>query len=135
MFIKKKKKKRPSHFLPAFLIGTTVYATRVRYSLPVPLTETPRDPQIRKSKNAFTSLSIISILNLLHFLGLGIQLELSSTLKLGAMKLYLSGSQTQRAAIAGLFVLLLPLLQPNLFAPLGRASPSMFSVCHFFISL
>uniref|UniRef100_A0A2N9FKT9 O-fucosyltransferase family protein n=1 Tax=Fagus sylvatica TaxID=28930 RepID=A0A2N9FKT9_FAGSY len=43
------------------------------------------------------------------------------------MKLYLSGSQTQRAAIAGLFVLLLPLLQPNLFGPLGRASPSMFS--------
>ncbi|GMY06968.1 O-fucosyltransferase 31-like [Fagus crenata] len=43
------------------------------------------------------------------------------------MKLYLSGPQTQRAAIAGLFVLLLPLLQPNLFGPLGRASPSMFS--------
>lgn len=46
--------------------------------------------------------------------------------KLPAMELYLSGSQ--RAAIAGLFVLLLPVFVPNLFGPLGRASPSMFSV-------
>ncbi|XP_041018091.1 O-fucosyltransferase 31-like isoform X2 [Juglans microcarpa x Juglans regia] len=41
------------------------------------------------------------------------------------MDLYFSGSQ--RAAIAGLFMVLLPVFLPNLFRPLGRASPSMFS--------
>lgn len=43
------------------------------------------------------------------------------------MKLNLSGSHSQSHTIAGLFLLLLPLLLPNLFGPLGRASPSMFS--------
>ncbi|XAR62079.1 hypothetical protein NMG60_11016685 [Bertholletia excelsa] len=35
--------------------------------------------------------------------------------------------QTQRAAFAGLLVLMLPIFCPNLFIPLGRASPSLFS--------
>lgn len=52
----------------------------------------------------------------------------SVTAKPQGMKLYFSGSQ--RAAIAGLFVVLLPVFLPNLFGPLGRASPSMFSVRH-----
>lgn len=36
-------------------------------------------------------------------------------------------SQTQRVALTGLLVLLLPIFSPNLFSPLGRASPSIFS--------
>ncbi|XWS23985.1 hypothetical protein CRYUN_Cryun28dG0062300 [Craigia yunnanensis] len=35
--------------------------------------------------------------------------------------------QSQRIAFAALFLLLLPIFLPNLFAPLGRASPSLFS--------
>uniref|UniRef100_A0A5B7A0W0 O-fucosyltransferase family protein n=1 Tax=Davidia involucrata TaxID=16924 RepID=A0A5B7A0W0_DAVIN len=42
------------------------------------------------------------------------------------MKLYYH-NQSQRFAFAGLFVLLLPIFFSNLFSPLGRASPSMFS--------
>ncbi|CAL9226710.1 unnamed protein product [Arabidopsis halleri] len=36
-------------------------------------------------------------------------------------------NQSQRTALAGVFVLLFPILSPNLFRPLGRASPSLFS--------
>lgn len=36
-------------------------------------------------------------------------------------------NRTQRMAFAGLFVILLPIFVPNLFEPLGRASPTMFS--------
>ncbi|XVF36593.1 hypothetical protein REPUB_Repub19eG0070600 [Reevesia pubescens] len=35
--------------------------------------------------------------------------------------------QSQRSGFAALFLLLLPICLPNLFAPLGRASPSLFS--------
>ncbi|XP_010523344.1 PREDICTED: uncharacterized protein At1g04910 [Tarenaya hassleriana] len=35
--------------------------------------------------------------------------------------------QPQRTALAGVFVLLLPILSPNLFSPLGRSFPSLFS--------
>ncbi|XP_039049833.1 O-fucosyltransferase 31-like [Hibiscus syriacus] len=35
--------------------------------------------------------------------------------------------QSQRSAFAALFLLLLPIFLPNLFAPLGRAYPSLFS--------
>ncbi|KAK8552133.1 hypothetical protein V6N13_120555 [Hibiscus sabdariffa] len=35
--------------------------------------------------------------------------------------------QSRRSAFAALFLLLLPIFLPNLFAPLGRASPSLFS--------
>eukprot|EP00262_Sarcandra_glabra_P009957 TRINITY_DN24787_c0_g1_i1.p1 TRINITY_DN24787_c0_g1~~TRINITY_DN24787_c0_g1_i1.p1 ORF type:complete len:535 (+),score=75.80 TRINITY_DN24787_c0_g1_i1:82-1686(+) len=42
------------------------------------------------------------------------------------MKHYYS-HQSQRGAFAGLLVLLLPVLCPNLFTPLGHASPSIFS--------
>ncbi|OMO57601.1 GDP-fucose protein O-fucosyltransferase [Corchorus olitorius] len=35
--------------------------------------------------------------------------------------------QSQRGAFAALFLILLPIFFPNLFAPLGRASPSLFS--------
>lgn len=37
-------------------------------------------------------------------------------------------NRTQRMAFAGLFVILLPIFVPNLFEPLGRASPTMLSV-------
>jgi hypothetical protein len=37
-------------------------------------------------------------------------------------------NQSQKTALAGVFVLLFPILYPNLFSPLGRASPSLFSV-------
>lgn len=41
--------------------------------------------------------------------------------------------QPQRnGALAGLLVLLFPVLLPSLFSPLSHASPSMFSVCSFF---
>ncbi|CAL5383989.1 unnamed protein product [Camellia sinensis] len=43
------------------------------------------------------------------------------------MKADSHSNQTQRVAFAGLLVLLLPIFSPNLFDPLGRASPSMFS--------
>ncbi|KAJ7965814.1 O-fucosyltransferase family protein [Quillaja saponaria] len=45
------------------------------------------------------------------------------------MKLYLYDqlNQSQKAAVAGVFLVLLPVFFPNLFGPLGRASPSMFS--------
>ncbi|KAL0688297.1 hypothetical protein Bca4012_087974 [Brassica carinata] len=36
-------------------------------------------------------------------------------------------NQTQRIALAGVLALLLPIFSPNLFRPLGRASPSLFS--------
>ncbi|KAL9450080.1 hypothetical protein AB3S75_011921 [Citrus x aurantiifolia] len=36
-------------------------------------------------------------------------------------------NRTQRMAFAGLIVILLPIFVPNLFEPLGRASPTMFS--------
>ncbi|KAF7139810.1 hypothetical protein RHSIM_Rhsim06G0071800 [Rhododendron simsii] len=36
-------------------------------------------------------------------------------------------SQTRRLALGSLLVLLLPIFSPNLFTPLGRASPSLFS--------
>jgi hypothetical protein len=36
-------------------------------------------------------------------------------------------NQSQKTALAGVFVLLFPILYPNLFSPLGRASPSLFS--------
>ncbi|KAF5740149.1 hypothetical protein HS088_TW11G00215 [Tripterygium wilfordii] len=36
-------------------------------------------------------------------------------------------NQPQRLSLAGLFVILLPVALPNLFGPLGRASPSLFS--------
>ncbi|KAI4307494.1 hypothetical protein L6164_030673 [Bauhinia variegata] len=36
-------------------------------------------------------------------------------------------NHSQKAAFAGAFVILLPVFFPNLFGPLGRASPSMFS--------
>ncbi|KAA8528358.1 hypothetical protein F0562_035713 [Nyssa sinensis] len=42
------------------------------------------------------------------------------------MKLYYH-NQSQRFAFAGLFVLFLPIFFSNLFSPLGRASPSLFS--------
>ncbi|XWS25381.1 hypothetical protein CRYUN_Cryun27aG0063800 [Craigia yunnanensis] len=35
--------------------------------------------------------------------------------------------QSQRSAFAALFLILLPIFLPNLFAPLGRAPPSLFS--------
>ncbi|KAG8498646.1 hypothetical protein CXB51_005200 [Gossypium anomalum] len=35
--------------------------------------------------------------------------------------------QSQRSAFATLFLLLLPIFFPNLFAPLRRTSPSLFS--------
>ncbi|KAF7817031.1 O-fucosyltransferase 31-like [Senna tora] len=38
-----------------------------------------------------------------------------------------STCHSQQAAFAGAFVILLPVFFPNLFGPLGRASPSMFS--------
>ncbi|KAJ8773315.1 hypothetical protein K2173_028492 [Erythroxylum novogranatense] len=37
-------------------------------------------------------------------------------------------NQSQRIGLAGTFLLILPLLFPNLFQPLGRAYPSLFSV-------
>ncbi|KAJ4701456.1 O-fucosyltransferase family protein [Melia azedarach] len=44
------------------------------------------------------------------------------------MKLfYHHQNHSQRMAFAGLFVILLPIFVPNLFSPLSRASPSMFS--------
>ncbi|XP_024976789.1 O-fucosyltransferase 31 isoform X1 [Cynara cardunculus var. scolymus] len=43
------------------------------------------------------------------------------------MKLQYLQTQAQRAAFAGIFVILLPNFFPNLFDPLGRAYPSMFS--------
>lgn len=44
------------------------------------------------------------------------------------MKLYKDyPNQSQRAALAALFVLLFPTFLPNLFGPLGRAAPSIFS--------
>ncbi|KAI3672590.1 hypothetical protein L6452_38685 [Arctium lappa] len=43
------------------------------------------------------------------------------------MKLQYLQTQAQRAAFAGIFVILLPSFFPNLFDPLGRAYPSMFS--------
>ena len=57
-----------------------------------------------------------------------------SILILSTMKLNFSGSHSQSHTIAGLFLLLLPLLLPNLFGPLGRASPSMFSVISLWFS-
>ncbi|KAF5746771.1 O-fucosyltransferase family protein [Tripterygium wilfordii] len=36
-------------------------------------------------------------------------------------------NQPQRLSLAGLFLILLPVVLPNLFGPLGRASPSLFS--------
>ncbi|CAN0877243.1 O-fucosyltransferase 31 [Linum grandiflorum] len=36
-------------------------------------------------------------------------------------------NQSQRMAFAGVFAILLPIFFPNLFQPLGRASPSLFS--------
>ncbi|GKV33578.1 hypothetical protein SLEP1_g42067 [Rubroshorea leprosula] len=38
-----------------------------------------------------------------------------------------SNQHPQRIAFLGLFAILLPIFVPNLFAPLGRASPSLFS--------
>ncbi|KAK3030746.1 hypothetical protein RJ639_036550 [Escallonia herrerae] len=43
------------------------------------------------------------------------------------MKLQYMQSQSQRVALAGIFVILLPSFFPNLFAPLGRSYPSTFS--------
>nr|KAJ0198778.1 hypothetical protein LSAT_V11C600338120 [Lactuca sativa] len=43
------------------------------------------------------------------------------------MKFQYLQTQSQRAAFAGIFVILLPNFFPNLFDPLGRAYPSMFS--------
>ncbi|PQQ00725.1 uncharacterized protein Pyn_20492 [Prunus yedoensis var. nudiflora] len=40
---------------------------------------------------------------------------------------YYYPNQSQRAALAGLLVVLFPAFFPNLFGPLGRASPSIFS--------
>lgn len=50
------------------------------------------------------------------------------------MKLHLFDqlSQSQKSAFAVVFVTLLPFFFPNLFHPLGRASPSMFSVSPFY---
>ena len=44
------------------------------------------------------------------------------------MKQLQSLNQSQRIALAGVLVLLFPIFSPNLFRPLGRASPSLFSV-------
>lgn len=44
-------------------------------------------------------------------------------------------NQSQRTALAGVFVLLFPILFPNLFRPLGRASPSLFSVSSLSLSV
>ncbi|KAF2543025.1 hypothetical protein F2Q68_00030087 [Brassica cretica] len=43
------------------------------------------------------------------------------------MKELQSLNQTQRIALAGVLALLFPIFSPNLFRPLGRASPSLFS--------
>ncbi|KAM7514498.1 hypothetical protein LguiA_004081 [Lonicera macranthoides] len=43
------------------------------------------------------------------------------------MKLYYLQNQSQKVAIAGVFVLLLPNFFPDLFIPLGRTYPSLFS--------
>ncbi|KAI3685961.1 hypothetical protein L1987_79630 [Smallanthus sonchifolius] len=46
---------------------------------------------------------------------------------LNKMKLQYLQSQSQRVAFAGIFLILVPNFFPNLFDPLGRAYPSMFS--------
>ncbi|KAJ0751582.1 putative GDP-fucose protein O-fucosyltransferase [Helianthus annuus] len=43
------------------------------------------------------------------------------------MKLHYFQSQSHRAALAGIFLILVPNFFPNLFHPLGRAFPSLFS--------
>ncbi|KAJ0790749.1 hypothetical protein HanPI659440_Chr05g0218701 [Helianthus annuus] len=43
------------------------------------------------------------------------------------MKLHYFQSQSHRAALAGIFLILVPNFFPNLFHPLGRAYPSLFS--------
>ncbi|KAG7029675.1 hypothetical protein SDJN02_08015 [Cucurbita argyrosperma subsp. argyrosperma] len=40
---------------------------------------------------------------------------------------YSHRNQSQRAALAGVFLVLFPIIFPRLFDPLGRASPSLFS--------
>lgn len=51
------------------------------------------------------------------------------------MKQLQSLNQSQRIALAGVLSLLFPIFSPNLFRPLGRASPSLFSVSLISLSL
>lgn len=51
------------------------------------------------------------------------------------MKELQSLNQSQRIALAGVLALLFPIFSPNLFRPLGRASPSLFSVSLISLSL
>jgi len=50
------------------------------------------------------------------------------------LQIFTQLNHSQKSAFAVVFVILLPLFFPDLFQPLGRASPSMFSVtliCNF----